>query len=84
MNITLSDIKTIGALRARETSVGIGSRDDSDADVRLGTNQPMGPLTLADFIGLDTYLAIMQVLHEGTGDSKYRPYPLLKQYIDAG
>lgn len=63
---------------------GIGSREDIDAGMKLGTNQPMGPLTLADFIGLDTCLAIMEVLHEGMGDSKYRPCPLLKQYVDAG
>jgi 3-hydroxybutyryl-CoA dehydrogenase len=63
---------------------GIGSRDDIDAGMKLGTNQPMGPLTLADFIGLDTCLAIMEVLHQGMGDSKYRPCPLLKQYVDAG
>lgn len=63
---------------------GIGSREDIDAGMRLGTNQPMGPLTLADFIGLDTCLAIMEVLHQGMGDSKYRPCPLLKQYVDAG
>ena len=63
---------------------GIGSREDIDAGMKLGTNQPMGPLTLADFIGLDTCLAIMHVLHEGTGDSKYRACPLLKQYVDAG
>lgn len=63
---------------------GIGSREDIDAGMKLGTNQPMGPLELADFIGLDTCLAIMQVLHEGMGDSKYRPCPLLKQYVDAG
>ena len=50
----------------------------------LGTNQPMGPLQLADFIGLDTCLAIAEVLHQGLGDSKYRPCPLLKQYVDAG
>ena len=52
--------------------------------MKLGTNQPMGPLTLADFIGLDTCLAIMEVLHEGLGDGKYRPCPLLRQYVDAG
>jgi len=63
---------------------GIGSREDIDVGMKLGTNQPMGPLTLADFIGLDTCLAIMQVLHKGTGDSKYRPCPLLNQYVDAG
>jgi len=63
---------------------GIASVEDIDTAMKLGTNQPMGPLTLADFIGLDTCLAIMQVLHEGLGDSKYRPSPLLKQYVDAG
>ena len=63
---------------------GIGSREDIDAGMNLGTHQPMGPLTLADFIGLDTCLAIMEVLHQGTGDSKYRPCPLLRQYVDAG
>jgi len=63
---------------------GIASVEDIDTAMKLGTNQPMGPLTLADFIGLDTCLAIMQVLHEGLGDSKYRPCPLLKQYVDAG
>ncbi len=63
---------------------GIGSATDIDAAMKLGTNQPMGPLTLADFIGLDTCLAIMEVLHHGTGDSKYRPCPLLRQYVEAG
>lgn len=63
---------------------GVASVEDIDNAMKLGTNQPMGPLTLADFIGLDTCLAIMNVLHEGLGDSKYRPCPLLKQYVDAG
>lgn len=63
---------------------GIASAEDIDTAMKLGTNQPMGPLTLADFIGLDTCLAIMEVLHEGLGDSKYRPSPLLKQYVAAG
>ncbi|MCA2961564.1 MAG: 3-hydroxybutyryl-CoA dehydrogenase [Silvanigrellales bacterium] len=63
---------------------GIASPADIDAGMKLGTNQPMGPLTLADFIGLDTCLAIMKVLHEGLGDSKYRPCPLLRKYVEAG
>jgi 3-hydroxybutyryl-CoA dehydrogenase len=63
---------------------GVGSRDDIDQGMKLGTNQPMGPLELADFIGIDTCLAIMNVLHEGLGDSKYRPCPLLKNYVAAG
>jgi 3-hydroxybutyryl-CoA dehydrogenase len=63
---------------------GIASVEDIDTAMKLGTNQPMGPLTLADFIGLDTCLAIMNVLHEGLGDSKYRACPLLKQYVAAG
>jgi 3-hydroxybutyryl-CoA dehydrogenase len=63
---------------------GVASIEDIDAAMTLGTNQPMGPLTLADFIGLDTCLAIMEVLHQGLGDSKYRPSPLLKQYVAAG
>ncbi len=63
---------------------GLANKEDIDNAMKLGTNQPMGPLTLADFIGLDTCLAIMNVLHEGLGDSKYRPCPLLKQYVAAG
>ena len=63
---------------------GVASAEDIDAAMKLGTNQPMGPLTLADFIGLDTVLAIAEVLHDGLGDSKYRPCPLLRQYVDAG
>jgi 3-hydroxybutyryl-CoA dehydrogenase len=63
---------------------GIASAEDIDTAMKLGTNQPMGPLTLADFIGLDTCLAIMEVLHQGLGDSKYRPSPLLRQYVAAG
>ena len=63
---------------------GVARIEDIDTAMTLGTNQPMGPLTLADFIGLDTCLAIMEVLHQGLGDSKYRPSPLLKQYVAAG
>jgi 3-hydroxybutyryl-CoA dehydrogenase len=63
---------------------GLASVEDIDQAMKLGTNQPMGPLTLADFIGLDTCLSIMEVLHEGFGDSKYRPCPLLKQYVLSG
>lgn len=63
---------------------GIATVEGIDTAMKLGTNQPMGPLTLADFIGLDTCLAIMEVLHEGLGDTKYRPCPLLKQYVAAG
>merc|ERR1711871_1120122 len=63
---------------------GIGTVEDIDTTMKLGTNVPMGPLTLADFIGLDTCLAIMQVLHSELGDSKYRPSPLLVQHVNAG
>lgn len=63
---------------------GVASIEDIDTGMKLGCNQPMGPLELADFIGLDTCLAIMEVLHEGLGDSKYRPCPLLKNYVLAG
>jgi 3-hydroxybutyryl-CoA dehydrogenase len=63
---------------------GVGSPEAIDTVMKLGMNHPMGPLTLADLIGLDTCLAIMEVLHRGFGDSKYRPCPLLKKYVDAG
>jgi 3-hydroxybutyryl-CoA dehydrogenase len=63
---------------------GLASAEDIDTAMKLGTNVPMGPLTLADFIGLDTCLYIAEVLHEGLGDDKYRPAPLLRQYVDAG
>jgi 3-hydroxybutyryl-CoA dehydrogenase len=63
---------------------GIASPEDIDTAMKLGTNQPMGPLALADFIGLDTCLYIAEVMHEGLGDDKYRPCPLLRQYVDAG
>ena len=63
---------------------GVGSVDSIDTAMRLGAHHPMGPLQLADFIGLDTCLSIMQVLHEGLADSKYRPCPLLVKYVEAG
>ncbi|MBI3556893.1 MAG: 3-hydroxybutyryl-CoA dehydrogenase [Deltaproteobacteria bacterium] len=63
---------------------GLASAQDIDNAMKLGTNQPMGPLALADFIGLDTCMAILNVMHEGLGDPKYRPCPLLKQYVAAG
>jgi 3-hydroxybutyryl-CoA dehydrogenase len=63
---------------------GVATRESIDGIMKLGMNHPMGPLTLADFIGLDVCLAIMNVLHDGLGDSKYRPCPLLKRYVDAG
>src|SRR5699024_9128288 len=63
---------------------GVATIEDVDTVMKLGMNHPMGPLTLADFIGLDTCLYIMEVLHEGFGDSKYRPCPLLRQYVQAG
>jgi len=63
---------------------GVGKAEDIDQVMKLGMNHPMGPLTLADLIGLDTCLAIMNVLHEGLGDAKYRPCPLLRKYVDAG
>ena len=63
---------------------GVGTADSIDAVMKLGMNHPMGPLTLADFIGLDVCLAIMQVLHNGLGDPKYRPCPLLRRMVAAG
>lgn len=63
---------------------GVATREAIDEIMKLGMNHPMGPLALADFIGLDVCLAILNVMHEGLGDSKYRPSPLLKKYVDAG
>jgi 3-hydroxybutyryl-CoA dehydrogenase len=63
---------------------GIASPEDIDEAIKLGLNHPMGPLALADFVGLDTCLYIAEVLHRGMGDDKYRPAPLLRQYVDAG
>ncbi len=63
---------------------GVGNREDIDTVMKLGMNHPMGPLALADLIGLDTCLAIMETLHDGFKDSKYRPCPLLRKYVEAG
>jgi len=63
---------------------GVGSVVDIDQGMRLGANHPMGPLTLADFVGLDTLLSVMHVMQEATGDPKYRPAPLLVKYVEAG
>jgi 3-hydroxybutyryl-CoA dehydrogenase len=63
---------------------GVAAREAIDGIMKLGMNHPMGPLELADFIGLDTCLAILRVLHEGFGDPKYRPSPLLVRMVDAG
>lgn len=63
---------------------GVGSVTDIDAGLKLGANHPMGPLTLADFVGLDTLLSIMRVMQDATGDPKYRPAPLLVKYVEAG
>jgi 3-hydroxybutyryl-CoA dehydrogenase len=63
---------------------GLASAEDIDTGVKLGLNHPMGPLTLADFIGLDTCLYIAEVLHRELGDDKYRPSPVLRQYVAAG
>jgi 3-hydroxybutyryl-CoA dehydrogenase len=63
---------------------GVGTAESIDTVMKLGMNHPMGPLTLADFIGLDTCLAILEVMHDGLGDPKYRPCPLLRKYVAAG
>jgi 3-hydroxybutyryl-CoA dehydrogenase len=63
---------------------GVGTREDIDTVMTLGANHPMGPLALADLIGLDTCLAIMETLCHGFNDSKYRPCPLLRKYVEAG
>lgn len=63
---------------------GVATKEGIDEVMKLGANHPMGPITLADYIGLDTCLAIMEVLYDGLGDSKYRPCPMLKKYVEAG
>jgi 3-hydroxybutyryl-CoA dehydrogenase len=63
---------------------GVATREAIDTVMKLGMNHPMGPLALADLIGLDTCLAIMEVLHRGLGDDKYRPCPLLRKYVASG
>jgi 3-hydroxybutyryl-CoA dehydrogenase len=63
---------------------GVGTAESIDTVMKLGMNHPMGPLALADLIGLDTCLAILEVLHDGLGDPKYRPCPLLRKYVAAG
>lgn len=63
---------------------GVATAEDIDTVMQLGMNHPMGPLRLADFIGLDTVLSIMETLYQGYADSKYRPCPLLRQYVKAG
>ena len=72
----------LDAIRAHEQ--GVGSIEDIDTGMMAGASHPMGPLTLADFIGLDVCLAILRVLEEGFGDPKYRPCPLLVKMVDAG
>ena len=63
---------------------GVATREAIDTVMKLGMNHPLGPLALADLIGLDTCLAILEVMHEGLGDPKYRPAPLLRKYVAAG
>jgi 3-hydroxybutyryl-CoA dehydrogenase len=63
---------------------GVGTVTSIDAGMKLGANHPMGPFELADFVGLDTLLSVMRVLHSGLGDDKYRPSPLLVKYVEAG
>ena len=84
MKTSHKDIQIPSISKLSLLNQGIATKEDIDTTMKLGTNVPMGPLTLADFIGLDTCLAVMKVLHSELGDPKYRPSVLLQKYVDAG
>jgi 3-hydroxybutyryl-CoA dehydrogenase len=81
---TTADTMSVATEAVYALMEGVGSAEAIDTVMKLGMNHPMGPLTLADFIGLDVCLAILEVLHEGLGDPKYRPCPLLRRLVAAG